>query len=122
LESTPEHTNVRRPLAIAGIVPEEKMKLVEKDGAVRFEVWAKPKSKKSQILGVRDAALEVALAAMPVDGAANEELVRLLAKTLGITKRDVVLVRGDSSRGKLVAVTGLTLAEVEARLRAVVVP
>lgn len=98
------------------------MKLVEKDGAVRFEVHAKPRAKKSQVLGERGGAVEIALAAPPVDGAANEELVRFVAKVLGVGKRSVELVRGDASREKLVAVIGLSTAEVEARLRAAVVP
>lgn len=98
------------------------MKLVEKDGAVRFAVHAKPRAKRSKVVGERGDALDVALAAPPVDGAANEELLRFLADVLGIPKRDIELVRGETSREKLVAVTGLTLAEVDARLRAAVVP
>jgi uncharacterized protein len=95
-----------------------RVKLLEKDGAVRFEVHAKPRAKKSKVVAERGEAVEIALAAPPVDGAANEELVRLLGKVLGLAKRDVQLVRGDASREKLVAVTGLTVAEVETRLRA----
>jgi uncharacterized protein (TIGR00251 family) len=96
----------------------EAMKLVEKDGAVRFEVHAKPRSKKSRIVGERDDAVEIALAAPPVDGAANEELVRFVAKVLAVPRRNVELVRGDTSRAKLVAVSGLSAGEIEARLRA----
>ena len=94
------------------------MKLLEKDGAVRFEVRAKPRAEKSQMVGERGDAVEIALGAPPVDGAANEELVRFVAEVLGLAKRDVKLVRGQGSREKLIAVTGLSLAEVEARLRA----
>jgi uncharacterized protein (TIGR00251 family) len=92
------------------------MKLVDKDGAVRIEIHAKPRAKKSRILGARGDALEVSLAAPPVDGAANDELVRTLADALGVPRRQVVLVRGESSRQKLVEVTGLSLEEVRARL------
>lgn len=94
------------------------MKLVEKDGAIRFEVHAKPRAKKSKVLGERGDAVEIALAAPPVDGAANEELVRFVAKVLAIRQRDLELVRGDTSREKLLAVRGLTAAEIESRLRA----
>jgi len=94
------------------------MKLLEKDGRVRFEVHAKPRAKKSRIVGERGDAVEVALAAPPVDGAANEELVRFVAKVLGIPKRGVELVRGETSREKLLAIAGLSVQEVEARLRA----
>lgn len=98
------------------------MKLLEKDGAVRFEVHAKPRAKKSRVVGERGDAVEIALAAPPVDGAANEELIRFLSRVLDVAKREIQLVRGESSREKLVAIAGLTLAEVEARLRAAVVP
>lgn len=92
------------------------MKLVDKDGAVRFEVHAKPRAKRSRVVGPRGDALEVSLAAPPVDGAANEELVRTLAEALGVPRRHVSLVRGDASRHKLVEVTGLSAEEVRARL------
>lgn len=95
------------------------IKLSEKDGAIRFEVHAKPRAKKSRIVGPRGDALEVALAAPPVDGAANEELVRVLAGALGIPRRHVQLVRGETAQKKLVAVAltaGLDAAEVRSRL------
>lgn len=94
------------------------MLLATKDGAVRFEVHAKPRAKKSKVIGERGDAVEIALAAPPVDGAANEELVRFVAKVLGVRQRDIELVRGETSREKLLAVTGLSAAEIEARLRA----
>ncbi len=94
------------------------MKLALKDGAVCFEVHAKPRAKRSKVLGERGDAVEIALAAPPVDGAANEELVRFVAGILQIRQRDIVLVRGETSRDKLLAVTGLAAAEIELRLRA----
>jgi uncharacterized protein (TIGR00251 family) len=94
------------------------MKLVDKDGAIRFEVHAKPRAKKSRLVGERGDALEIALAAPPVDGAANEELVRFVARLLGVPRRQVTLVRGETSREKLVAVSGLSLAELTALLQA----
>jgi uncharacterized protein (TIGR00251 family) len=90
--------------------------VVTREGAVRFEVHAKPRARASRIVGVRDDALVVQLAAPPVDGAANAELVELLASALSLPKRDVTLARGESGRVKLVEVRGLTAAEVLARL------
>ena len=95
------------------------IKLSEKDGAIRFEVHAKPRAKKSRIVGPREGALEVALAAPPVDGAANEELVRVLARALDVPRRNVQLLRGDTSQKKLVAVelaAGLDAEALLARL------
>ncbi len=90
--------------------------VTEKDGALRFEVHAKPKAKKSAILKPRGDALEVAIGAPPVDGAANEELVRFLAKRLEVPRRNVEIVRGESSHTKLIAVTGLDRETLLGRL------
>jgi uncharacterized protein (TIGR00251 family) len=87
------------------------MTLVETDGGVRFEVWAKPRAKKSRIVGIRGEAIEVSLAAPPVDGAANEELVCVLAEVLRVPKRNVVILRGDTSQRKLVEVSGIEAEE-----------
>ena len=78
--------------------------VTEKDGTLRFEVHAKPKAKKTAILKARADAVEIAIAAPPVDGAANEELIRFLAKLFGVPKRSVEIVRGETSQTKLVAV------------------
>jgi uncharacterized protein (TIGR00251 family) len=58
--------------------------------------------------------LKVRLAAPPVDGAANEELVRFLAKEFGVPQRAVEIVAGLSSRRKTVRVTGVTQEKVDA--------
>jgi uncharacterized protein (TIGR00251 family) len=79
---------------------------------VTFEVRAKPNAKRSAIRGARDGALEVRLAAPPVDGAANDELVAVLALALGLPRRDVHLVHGASSRIKRIEVRGLDVEEV----------
>lgn len=60
--------------------------------------------------------LKARLTAPPVDGAANEALVALLAERLGIPKRQVVIVRGATSRQKVVEVVGLSPADVRQRL------
>lgn len=88
----------------------------EANGPLKFTVHAKPRAKKSAVLGVANEELDMALAAPPVDGAANEELVRALANVLGLPKRAIVLVRGESSRHKLVEVSGLGLADLLTRL------
>ncbi len=87
-----------------------------RDGGVRIEIAARPRARESRVVGVREGALVVQLAAPPVDGAANAELVETLARALGLARRAVVLVRGDTSRTKLVEVTGLSVADVRARL------
>jgi uncharacterized protein len=82
--------------------------LTERAGGVRFSVHARPRSSRSAILGVRDGALEVALTAPPADGAANTELVKLLARALDVRRGDVTIVVGASSRDKVVEVNGMS--------------
>jgi len=53
-------------------------------------------------------AVRVRLAAPPVDGAANEELVRFLAERLGVTRQAVTIARGAASRSKRVTIEGMT--------------
>jgi uncharacterized protein YggU (UPF0235/DUF167 family) len=55
------------------------LKIEEKSDEVRFPVHARPRSKRSGIEGVREGALDVALRSVPEKGAANDELVRVLA-------------------------------------------
>ena len=91
---------------------------VTKEGAVRFEVQARPRARASRVSAVKAGVLLVQLAAPPVDGKANDALIETLAQAFGVPRRDVVLVRGDTSRFKVVELRGLTREEVEARLAA----
>jgi hypothetical protein len=75
-----------------------------------------PRSPKSAITGMRGDSLLVRLNAPPVDGAANETLIALLAKAFGRPRRDVSLVAGEKSRDKRVAIEGLSDADFKARL------
>jgi len=96
----------------------ESLTLTEKAGATRFEVLVKPRASKSAIRGERNGALDVAIAAPPVDGAANEELVRVIARALDVAPKTVAIAHGAASRTKVVEVRGLSPADVRARLGA----
>ena len=86
--------------------------------ASRFVVRVTPRSGQDRIDGMRDGVLRVRLAAPPVDGRANEALVRFLARTLGVPPRDVRVARGETSRNKVVEIDGLDAEEVQRRLEA----
>lgn len=86
-------------------------------GVVVLAIHARPGAKRSGIAGMHGAALSVRLAARPVEGAANRELIRVLADALGVSRSAVVLRAGEHGREKRVLVTGLTAAEAIARLR-----
>jgi hypothetical protein len=83
---------------------------------VRVRLFVKPRASKSRVLGVRHGALEVALAAPPVDGRANDELIRHLARQLGVGRSALSIVSGQAGRHKLVSVRGLSRAEVRGLL------
>src|SRR5215510_5801002 len=63
-----------------------------------------PRARRSSVAGMRGDAWLIRLQAPPVDGAANEELVALLSRVLGVPKRDVTIVSGERSREKRVRV------------------
>lgn len=81
-----------------------------------IDIWAKPRASKSALAEEREEALTIRLAAPPVDGKANEALLKFLSKLLKIPKSELVLANGASSRKKRVLVQGLSPEEVSAKL------
>ena len=71
-----------------------------------------PRAGRSGIAGLRGGALLVRLAAAPVDGAANAELIDVLAKALAIPKRSIEIVAGERSRSKRVRITGFDRSKI----------
>jgi|SRR5580765_1613495 uncharacterized protein (TIGR00251 family) len=86
------------------------------DGAV-LDVRVIPRAARTEIAGTRGGALLVRLNAPPVDGAANDELLAFLARTLGVPKSQLALISGGRARAKRVRVKGLTAAALATRLR-----
>jgi len=94
----------------------EALVLNPRAGGVRLSVHVRPRSSRSAILGVREGALEVALTAPPADGAANSELVKLLARALEVRRGDVSIVVGASSRSKVLEINGMLPEQARSRL------
>lgn len=67
-----------------------------------------PRAKVTEVAGRHGDAVRIRLAAPPVDGAANAELVRFLAERLGVPRSAVTIVRGATARRKTVAIFGVT--------------
>ena len=87
---------------------------VESHGtAVRFQVRLQPRASRNEITGVVGGALRVRLHAPPVDGAANQALIAFLADRLAISRREVRIVTGATSRTKMIEVEGVSTASVE---------
>jgi uncharacterized protein len=86
-------------------------------GGVLIDVRVIPRAGRSGIAGTRDNALLVRLNAPPVEGAANAELVEVIAKALGVPKRSVTIDSGERSRLKRVGVVGVSVDEARKKLR-----
>jgi uncharacterized protein (TIGR00251 family) len=85
----------------------------ETDGKLSFKVRVVPKASRSEIVGEHDGALRVRVAAPPVQHAANEELIRTLARAFGLPRTAVEISTGHSSRVKQVRVTGAKQDDLE---------
>jgi len=82
------------------------------DKKATIEIHLQPGAKRNEIVGFREGVLYAKVTALPQKGRANRALLELMAETLGIPKSDVEIIRGQSSRSKVVAVHGLTGEEV----------
>ena len=89
------------------------------DGAT-IAVRVAPRASRTQVAGRHGDALKVSLAAPPVDGAANAELIRCLARLVGVRRSDVTIVRGERSRDKVVLVRGVDAWQLRPILEALV--
>jgi uncharacterized protein len=84
----------------------------------RIDLKVTPGAKSDEVLGWSGEVLRVKVRAPALEGRANEAVLEMLAGHLGIPRRGITLLRGDTSRQKTIAIAGLTLAEVRARLTA----
>ena len=84
--------------------------------ATRITVRIVPRASRDVVVGMRAGALLVRVTAPPVDGAANEALVRLLSRRLGVAKGGIRIVTGRTSKVKVVEVAGIEEAELLRRL------
>ena len=82
-----------------------------------FQIRVHPRAKKNAITGEIGDALKVALTAPPLEGRANEACVAFFAELLNVSRSSITIAAGETSRNKLIRVSGLSAAEVETRLR-----
>jgi hypothetical protein len=87
------------------------------ENAVTITVRVVPRASKSEIVGMHDGCIKVRLAAPPVDGAANAELGKVLAKAFGVSKSGVEILSGETSKTKRVRIIGASDATIASVLR-----
>ncbi len=83
--------------------------------ACTLAIKAIPNAPRNEVVGWLGDALKVKVHAPPLDGRANDELCAFLAAEFGLPRRAVSVLRGDTSRQKVVRIDGLSLAEVKAK-------
>ena len=84
------------------------LNITEKDGRITFEVRVVPRAARTELAGEMGDAVKVRVSSPPVDGTANAELIKFLAKMLGVAKGDIEIVSGLASKTKRVQVTGVS--------------
>lgn len=85
-------------------------------GGVRLTLHVRPRAARTETAGLHGDALRLWVAAPPVEGAANEEIVRFVATALGVPRARVTLVSGGTSRRKVVEVAGVDAGTAAAAL------
>ncbi len=89
---------------------------ITKKGQLQLEVFIQPQASKNQIIGEHNGELKIKINAPPIDGAANEELIFFLAKKLKMPKRNIFLIKGETSRHKTLIISDLNIDELKSRL------
>lgn len=90
--------------------------ITQRGGSVHVRVRAQPRASRTEIVGEHDGALKIRLAAPPVDGAANDELIGHIAKRVGVARSRVRVLSGDTGRSKVVEIDDVDATAVRAAL------
>jgi len=85
---------------------------------VRISLRIQPGAPKNAVAGLVNGVWKIHVAAPPVEGKANRELIEYLSEVLDIPKSNIAIVRGETGRDKVVVISGLTREETEKRLSA----
>ena len=87
-----------------------------KDNISQLKLKVTPNAARSEITGYKGGVLHIRIAAAPVKGRANRELVAVLSRALGISKSAIAIVKGQMSRNKVIEIEGLNDKEIIERL------
>jgi len=93
-------------------LPDGTLRVTPVSGGVQFSVRLQPRASSSAVVGTHGEALKVRVTAPPVDGAANEMLVKVLSATFGVPANAITILAGATSRTKVVRLAGVSEADV----------
>ena len=86
------------------------------DKKMTLMLQVQPNAKRNEVLGFAEGILRLKIAAPPVEGKANKELISFLSKTLGINKSSITIDRGHTSKVKIVTILGLDRDQIYERI------
>lgn len=99
-------------------MPQHKFQFGRGVGGAALPVKVTPRARKNEIVGfMADGTLKIRVTAPPVEGAANEAVIELLAKALDLPKSQIEIVAGEGGTQKLVSVIDLSPGQVDERLK-----
>ena len=93
------------------------LQLRESKHGLTFDIQVTPHASNAQVVGVQEGMLKVKVKALPVEGAANEACIKLIAKTLALKKSQLEIFAGAKSRKKTVLVKDISRKELEMNIR-----
>lgn len=83
---------------------------------VEISVQVRPNAAKNEVTGIIDGVWQIRVAAPPVKGKANKELIAFLSRLLGVSKSQIDIIKGHTTRNKLIAIDGLSQEDIKKRL------
>ena len=83
---------------------------------VEISVRVHPGSARNEVVGVSEGIWQVRVAAPPVKGKANKELIAFLSQLLGVGKSRIGIIKGHTARNKVIAINGLSQEDIMKRL------
>lgn len=83
---------------------------------IRLSVRVHPNATTNEVVGFTDGVLQVKISAPPVKGRANKELIAFLSKILDVGKSQIYIIKGHTTRNKVIAIDSLSLKEITERL------
>jgi len=90
--------------------------MTESRSGAKIIVQVRPNAAKNEVVGLKGEVLQVKVSAPPVKGKANEELVVFLSKVLGVSRSRIAIIKGHTTRSKLIAIDGMTFEDIMKRL------
>ena len=92
--------------------PSDPIVIREGVDSVSFSVHVQPRASQSGVTGIRNGAVKIRLTSPPVDGAANDQCIDLFAGLLKVRRKDIMIVTGETSRHKIVKISGITAEQL----------